>query len=181
MAIIPDQINRMKIVQKDIHVSSIENHSLPPVLLEIQHTVTEEFMCRVILYSLNIFREYKKYPIVVIICVQKVSSGQLKKFTPLKKLPFVLTMSCGHWARECLMVTRNSIAELVDPTSNDDLHPLVALAHLFTTGERNILSLDHWKDPTIINLFQEAKEIVRRNIEPEEKKIEALKTICDAV
>ncbi|KAL1930798.1 hypothetical protein VTP01DRAFT_10960 [Rhizomucor pusillus] len=33
-------------------------------------------------------------------------------------------------------------------------------AHLFTTGERNILSLDHWKDPTIINLFQEAKEIV---------------------
>lgn len=79
------------------------------------------------------------------------------------------------------MVTRNSIAELVDPTSNDDLHPLVALAHLFTTGERNILSLDHWKDPTIINLFQEAKEIVRRNIEPEEKKIEALKTICDAV
>ncbi|KAG0163382.1 hypothetical protein DFQ28_003767 [Apophysomyces sp. BC1034] len=160
---------------------SADNGSLPPILLEIQHTVTQEFMSRVILYSLNVFREYKKYPIVMIICVEKVGSGQLeKKFTPFNTLPFLLTTPCEHWARECLMVTRNSIAEFVDPTSNDDLHPLVALTYFLTAGQRNILSLNHWEDPAIINLFKKAKEIVHRNAEPEDNKVEALQTVCEA-
>lgn len=56
----------------------------------------------------------------------------------------------------------------------------MALTYFLTAGQRNILSLDRWKDPAIINLFKEAKEIVRRNAEAEDRKIEALRTICEA-
>lgn len=56
----------------------------------------------------------------------------------------------------------------------------MVLAYSFTTGPRNILSLNHWKGLAIISLFKEAKETVRRNAGPEDRKVEALQTVCEA-
>lgn len=54
------------------------NNSLPPVILEVQNIVSRNFMLRVIRYCLNVYQFWNKLPVLVIICINKVSPKELE-------------------------------------------------------------------------------------------------------
>lgn len=72
-----------------------------------------------------------------------------------------------------MLITEWSIADFIDPASNTNLHALVAFVHFLIGGERNILALDRWNDPTIVSLFKDAKDITQKNVEAENQKLKA--------
>ncbi|KAI8067612.1 hypothetical protein BC940DRAFT_274071 [Gongronella butleri] len=49
--------------------------ALPPILIEIQLVVNEQFMQRIMSYAQNALQLYKVYPIVLIFCTDWVSPG----------------------------------------------------------------------------------------------------------
>ncbi|KAI9010830.1 hypothetical protein CLU79DRAFT_690075, partial [Phycomyces nitens] len=62
--------------------------NFPPIIIEIQQVVNIDLMDRAIQYCLNVRRKYKVYHVLLIFCVQKISSmAYLQKFTSHSKWP----------------------------------------------------------------------------------------------
>ena len=51
--------------------------SLPPVLIEVQATVDEKFMIKLMQYAINAIERYDSKPVVLFFCVGKISSKSL--------------------------------------------------------------------------------------------------------
>lgn len=64
---------------KDGHsdVLYVSENSLPPIPIEIQKTVHEPFMQRLIRYCQKVFQIYKSYPMVLVFCIGKNSPSSL--------------------------------------------------------------------------------------------------------
>ncbi|KAI9496116.1 hypothetical protein BDB00DRAFT_758940, partial [Zychaea mexicana] len=71
---------------------AIQN-SLPPILIENQLTVNEPFMQRLVSYSQSALSIYKTYPIVLIVCTDRVSPIQLMaKFKLISGKPWMSSL-----------------------------------------------------------------------------------------
>ncbi|KAI9260505.1 hypothetical protein BDA99DRAFT_423365, partial [Phascolomyces articulosus] len=92
--------------------------SLPPIIIEIQHSVDTSFMKRAIDYFLQAFDRYKNDPILLVICPNRVSSNVLEN------KPLVYSFPCNFWAKECLIINKESV-EVNETTTH--LNPFVAL------------------------------------------------------
>jgi hypothetical protein len=59
-----------------IYASRVETtESLPPILIELQYQVNQDFMLRLIKYSFNAYKRYKVLPIVLVIVTKSFSSA----------------------------------------------------------------------------------------------------------
>lgn len=140
----------------------------PPVMVEIQHTVTRNFMCQVIQYCLNVYERSHVLPILLIICTSETEPEALRDlFKPTQTYPYLLETPCGLFATNCFMLTKGSIDPFIDNSGIGALDPLVAFAHFLTSGQQSILSIDRWDDPTIINLYSVAMEMVKNDRDAE--------------
>ncbi|EIE76720.1 hypothetical protein G6F46_012868 [Rhizopus delemar] len=154
---------------------------LPPVIIEIQHTVTREFMCRAVQYCLNVYKRFHVLPMLFIVCISKVESKSLNDlFKAMQNRPYLLETPCCHFATNCFMLTKQSIDPFIDNSDTNALDPLIAFAHFLTSGQQSIISIDRWDDPTITKLYLVAMEMVKNDREAENDKVEALRTICQA-
>ncbi|CAO3670423.1 unnamed protein product [Umbelopsis ramanniana] len=45
--------------------------NLSPSVVEIQHTMTREFMCRAVQYCLNVYKRFHIFPILFVVCISK--------------------------------------------------------------------------------------------------------------
>lgn len=89
------------------------NNSLPPVILEVQNIVSRNFMLRVIRYCLNVYQFWNKLPVLVIICINKVSPKELEDtFTPKENTKYPLETPCLHWAESCFLLTRKVLTPI---------------------------------------------------------------------
>lgn len=155
--------------------------NLSPVVVEIQHTVTREFMCRAVQYCLNVYKRFHVFPILFIVCTSKTESKALGDlFKPIQNKSYLLETPCCHFATSCFMLTRQSIDPFIDNRDINALDPLVAFAHFLTSGQQSIISIDRWDDPTVTKLYLVAMEMVKNDRETEDDKVEALRTICQA-
>ncbi|KAI9020249.1 hypothetical protein CLU79DRAFT_756374, partial [Phycomyces nitens] len=155
--------------------------ALPPVIVEIQHTVTREFMCRAVQYCLNVYKRFHTFPILFIVCISKVESKVLRDlFKHTQNKSYLLETPCCHFATNCFMLTKESIDPFVDNNDSSALNPLVAFAHFLMSGQQSIISIDRWDDPTIKKLYLVATEMVKNDMKTENDKVEALRTICQA-
>lgn len=162
-----------------LYVSTLESNTLPPILIEIQHTVDTDFLDRAILYCLSVKKAHKMAPILLIICVSHVSGRELElKFNNNDAFPFMKQMKCDIWAQKCLMLSSDSIdAHLKEP----DLNPMVALGIFFTRQKRSLMGLRERKDPTIQLLYGIAQEKLEGYCYAEDEKIEVILDIVDQI
>lgn len=122
----------------------------------MQHTVNSGFMDRAISYCLSVKRVYKTPPILLIICVNQISPQALKStFVQHDAFPFMKEIKCDLWAKECLMLSNDSIHE---HTNKPKLNPLVALTIFFTRQKQSLIGLREREDPNIQLLYTIAKE-----------------------
>ncbi|ORX45534.1 hypothetical protein DM01DRAFT_1368701 [Hesseltinella vesiculosa] len=159
---------------------SADLNQLPPVILEIQNVVNDVFMASAIQYCLNVYRRFHIYPILVIICVDKIASRNLAdKFTPTEDMPYCLQTCSTHWAKNCFLLSKNSINTLVNGDDNQPLDPIVAFVHFLTSGQQSIIGNDHWDDPSIQMLYRIAKDIHSGGEKKENSTLNALIKICE--
>ncbi|KAI8098167.1 uncharacterized protein B0P05DRAFT_520766, partial [Gilbertella persicaria] len=88
---------------------------LPPVVAEIQHTVTREFMCRAIQYCLNVYKRFHILSILFLVCTSKTKPKTLRDlFKPVQNKSNLLETPCCHFATSCFMLTKQSIDPFID-------------------------------------------------------------------
>lgn len=99
--------------------------ALPPLIVEIQHTVNKASMKRAISYCLQAFARYHKDPIILIICVEKLNQDNIH--VKLSKLPGVFSYFSEPWAEPCYIISKESTKDNL----SIPLDPLVALGSFF--------------------------------------------------
>lgn len=78
---------------------------LPPIILEIQCTINQDYMSCAIQYCLYAYRVYKKLPILMTICIEKVSpSSLMDTFKSCVEQQLMYEMPCAFWANRCLLL-----------------------------------------------------------------------------
>lgn len=78
---------------------------LPPIILEIQCTINQDYMNCAIQYCLYAYRVYKKLPILMTICIEKVSpSSLMDTFKSCVEQQLMYEMPCAFWANRCLLL-----------------------------------------------------------------------------
>ncbi|KAL1928387.1 hypothetical protein VTP01DRAFT_2743 [Rhizomucor pusillus] len=139
-----------------LYISDLKSPRLPPILIEIQHTVSMEFMDRAIRYCLSVKQTHKMMPILLLICVHKLSGPKLaSKLKPSDEFPYRKEMQCDIWVQKCLLLSSNTIESHVAMTN---MHLLIAVGLFLTKQMKLLLGLRQRKDATIQLLYQIAKE-----------------------
>lgn len=160
---------------------SSNSPSLPRIIIEFQHTVTNAFMARAVQNCLNVFNRFHILPVLLIFCINKIESKALEsQFTPKSDKPFYLETPSNHFAEFCYLVTKDCIDRYVDDVDGN-MNPIVAFGHFLFSDQQSIIGIDRWDDLTILKLYSIAKDVMDNgtNVDTAEG-ITALSTICKA-
>ncbi|KAG2201846.1 hypothetical protein INT47_004403 [Mucor saturninus] len=133
--------------------SSVLN--LPPIIIEVQHTVNSLFMKRVINYSLEAFNRHKMDPIVLIICTDTLSDS-VAKDVKTSDIPACYDFPSTGWACNCLISCNRRVLEYTDTMP---LNPFIALILFLTSRELTINCSLYPDDPTIQYLYTLASHL----------------------
>ncbi|KAI7856239.1 hypothetical protein BDC45DRAFT_533671 [Circinella umbellata] len=101
---------------------------LLPIIIEFQQSVDYTFKKRVIQYSLQAYQRYKIEPIILIICMNTLSSD-IEQSTKPSDIIDCHSYPCHGWADKCLIMSKK-ILNTLTPFENAD--PFVAFG-LFLT------------------------------------------------
>ncbi|OBZ80955.1 hypothetical protein A0J61_10996 [Choanephora cucurbitarum] len=123
--------------------------NLPPIIIEIQHTVNRLFMKRVINYSLEAFNRHKLNPIVLIICTDTLSDSVAKE-VKTRDIPACYDFPSTGWASDCLIVCKRRVLEYTDTMP---LNPFIPLTLFLTSRELTRNCLIYQDDPTMQYLY----------------------------
>ncbi|KAJ8653846.1 hypothetical protein O0I10_010527 [Lichtheimia ornata] len=156
--------------------SVAQRKSLPPILIEVQRTVNEAFMRRLIMYSLSISSTYEDspLPIALIFVVDKVVPKTLfAKFNPVPDMPQVMSFPCVSWAKECYLVSNR-------PCDSEDLpdDPLYALSLFFSEQRSGLYEHSHPSNSIIKLSYQIAKEGSSETRIYQDDHLSQVETIC---
>lgn len=123
---------------------------LPPILIEIQRTVNEPFMRRLIQYSLNVTSTYDSLPMVLIFCVDKVTPQALQdQFKSSADKPYLSSFPCVVWATKCYLVSKQMPFDVDTP-----LDPLYAISLFLSQQQPSLFRHSHPEDATIQLLYK---------------------------
>jgi hypothetical protein len=122
---------------------------LPPIVVEIQHTVDSLFIKKVVNYSLEAFERHKLDPIVLIICTDTLSDC-VAKDVKTSDFPACYDFPSTGWACNCLIVCKARVQEYIDTMPLD---PFVALSLFLTSWAITINGILYPDDPTIQYLY----------------------------
>ncbi|ORZ02196.1 hypothetical protein BCR43DRAFT_481171 [Syncephalastrum racemosum] len=153
--------------------------SLPPILIEVQHTVNKAFLRRVMRYSTHIIERYFCEPVVLIFCVDHVQPkallGQFTKEDDGK--PYLLSYQAADlWAKQCILIPKQ--IDLSFLTDDVQLDPVLALSLFFTEKQSCVARHTYAQDSTIRSLYMLAKRFVESERHIQENYIRTLNNIC---
>ncbi|KAG2224029.1 hypothetical protein INT45_009615 [Circinella minor] len=125
--------------------------NFPPILIEVQHTVDNDFVLRLMTYAISVYRQYNKTP------------------------PIILTFySCQPWAKACYFVTESSIQSSLKLP----LPPFVALSTFFFGQYPSLSANPYNTDATIQLLYSIATRVFREQINEGQKPVDDLLLVC---
>lgn len=154
---------------------SQQNGSFPPILVEIQHTVDNDFILRLMSHAISLYRQYNKIPIVLTFVISSMKYEVSKKTVQNKDHPFLRQYSCQPWAKMCYFVTGSSIeTSLASPLS-----PFVALSTFFISQHPSLLVNPFRNDPTIQLLYSIAARVFQEQMDESTKPTEDLLLVCE--
>ncbi|RCH82298.1 hypothetical protein CU098_005426, partial [Rhizopus stolonifer] len=136
--------------------------------------MNEEFVARLITYSLQLKQEYGRLPKVLITTIKSITAKVKSKFKNLEN-EYMHTMNCDLWAESCQIISAKSIQTQLN---NNPLNKLVALGHFLIQQKRNILSIGRKHDPTIQLLYQISEDKFENECYVEEEKLVVIKDLC---
>ncbi|ORZ15956.1 hypothetical protein BCR42DRAFT_416209 [Absidia repens] len=153
--------------------------TLPPILVEIQATVNESFMQRMIRYCQNVLQVHDSYPLALVICIDKVTPSTLiEKFQYADDTkPWLSSLqSCDFWAKSCSLVSKSTLSR-VDPDC-DDLMPLQALSSFLIEQSPTLHGHSHPNNPIIRQLYTLAMKAVKSQHEHESDFGDVIDILC---
>ncbi|RCH88251.1 hypothetical protein CU098_009168 [Rhizopus stolonifer] len=158
-----------------VYTASVTSSELPPVLIEVQHTINLDFIDRLLGYSLFAKKEYKAKPIVVVFGTyatrNEISSDfEVTSFSFMKQIP------CKYWAEKCYILDQNTFMEA---TKTVPLPPLAAIAYFFSSKKLSLLASEYRDDPTLQTLYAIAKEQTVTKVAAEQSTSEVLLEVCN--
>ncbi|KAI8881626.1 hypothetical protein K501DRAFT_156488, partial [Backusella circina FSU 941] len=130
--------------RSDMVYASIE--LLPPVLIELQYQVNQDFMLRLINYALNVYKRYKSLPIVLVIVTKSFSSAKFQNEFTITSEGFLLEASCKFWAKQCFLLTADAVSNHFNQKT---LHPMAALGYFLTHHTLHQIPRHHWQNPML--------------------------------
>lgn len=112
-----------------VHVSNVSSTSFPPppILIEVQHTITPKFIDRLINYSLSVKKCFKAKPTVVVFGTHATRTEISMDFEPTA-FEFARGIPSKYWAEKCYILDKNTIAEATKVTP---LPIMMALTYFF--------------------------------------------------
>jgi hypothetical protein len=87
-------------------------------------------------YSLSIKNYYGTLPIVLAVAVSSTSQELSDITIECQEFPFAKRLPCTGWAKDCLLINKQSISGYLE---NKPLEPLVALAHFLIEGKSALM------------------------------------------
>ncbi|KAG2218117.1 hypothetical protein INT45_002367 [Circinella minor] len=112
---------------------SYSDRNLPPVLIEIQHTVDLKFYQPVIQYCLQMIKRYPVLPIVAIIGINNTTRDILEMVGKEDlEVPFAASLPCTSWANCFYLINGGTIRTCLD---SSPVEPTVALPHFFLSNK----------------------------------------------
>jgi hypothetical protein len=158
-----------------IYAASVTSANLPPVLIEVQHTISLDFIDRLLGYSLCVKKEFKAKPIVVVFGVHATrndvtSDFEASPYTFMKQIP------SKYWAEKCYILDHNTIAE---DTKTTPLPPMLAIAYFFSCQKLSLLATEYRDDLTLQALYSIVKEQTDAKIPAEQSTADVLLEVCN--
>lgn len=87
---------------------------LPPLIVEVQHTVNLGFMKRAVSYCLQAYMRYDNEPTILIFCVEQLQHDILKHVKP-SKLPGVFTYFSQPWQKTATLFRKKAWKTICQP------------------------------------------------------------------
>ncbi|KAI8393778.1 uncharacterized protein BYT42DRAFT_609548 [Radiomyces spectabilis] len=164
-------------LNSDVLYATESSNDNPPVLVQIQYAVNNDFLHRVVGYCKEIFAEYGASPVVLVIAIHECSRQILNKASKIKSKPFFFKLPCYPWANQCFILSKESISSHIDKTPLD---PVVALGSFFVEQKQTLAEHTHHDDPTIQQLYCITRRIVQNQIKQKSRISHLLRVVEDA-
>ncbi|KAI8637098.1 hypothetical protein BD408DRAFT_486451 [Parasitella parasitica] len=142
-----------------LYVPAEVNNDQPPILIEIQNSVDQAFMIRLIQYCTRVYERFQVLPVVLVFVVVKFSSKEFEqKFVPKVNTPYLLETACEFWAQEVNFISAKSIENHIKVGMNQ----LVALAYFTTCQSASLSLLEYAGDSTVRFLYSICKANMKK-------------------
>lgn len=131
--------------------------SLPPILIELQYQVDQDFMLRLIKYASHTYSYYKALPIVLVIVTKSISSVDFQREFTISRNGLLLEASCKFWAKQCVLLSANALSNHLNQGTLD---PMIALGLFLTRHGLYQIPKHYRSDAALMLLSSTAKEIL---------------------
>lgn len=122
----------------------------PPILIEIQYQVNEDFMARPIRCEISVYSIYNVHPVVLVFVIKGFFNNATKEKFNTSNTEYALKTSLKFWAEECLLLSSTSISKHITRLPMDKL---VALGYVPTSGALSLTALEYKSDPTVKRIY----------------------------
>ena len=115
---------------------------MPPVIVEVQNTVDNVFICRLEQYCSHVYHRHNNVdPIALTLCVKTVRTEIANQFEDSKVASLLKVLPSKYWAQQHFILAPITIqGELRE--KDQMLHPLVAIQYVFQRQERSVHNLE---------------------------------------
>lgn len=117
------------------------------ILLEIQSNITKMSMKQSVKKCLEIFYRFDIQPLLVILCIDKISSSVRPMLSPTLENSHWQIFDSTVWAEKCLIILKDAISFSED--ESNELDPLVVFAIYFSDDKMQKQKLRDIGNPII--------------------------------
>ncbi|KAI8642649.1 hypothetical protein BD408DRAFT_329605, partial [Parasitella parasitica] len=152
--------------------------NLPFIIVEIQNKVIQEFITRLMRYSLNIFGNKKTLPLFVIVNINGFSSKRFREegFIKQENEPYY-SLRSSLWAKKVYIYNADSIA----PRTEVPMPEMIALIHFSTQQQKHIVFLDEYMDPALQKIYNIASELFNEKFDNNVIQDTQIESFCNAI
>lgn len=143
----------------------------PPVIIEVQYKVDNEFMVRATQYCAQAyFRHGKRLPILLIFNTH-ATNIQVDNLPRSPNLGGYL-LSCEYWAEKVVLINATTTTDASLTT------PFHMLSKLLVQDERSLMESESWRDPIMQRLITIVKENATADITSKKLLLDTISSIC---
>lgn len=130
-------------------------------------------MNRAVHYCVMAYRRYKTLPTLLIFVTNTIT---IPTDNMHRSNVFCgLSLPCEYWAKKCYLINLASASSV-----SINIHELFQALSMFLLNQLTcLLESNSWKDPTMQQLFQIARDALQQSVERETELLDAIISVCD--
>lgn len=149
--------------------------AFPPILIEVQHTVDNDFILRLMSYGISAIRQHNSAPpIILTFVMSSIKYEVTKRTTTNKNLSSLLQYPCHPWAQRCYFVS----ADTITSSLQQPLSPFVALSMFLTTQHPSPLTNPYHDDSTMQQLYAIARHVFHDQVTKHQRICDDILDLC---